>query len=68
VLAREEPALRIWSVDPGDLRTRLQQEASPGEDISHLPLPGTVVPHLLGLLRDRPPSGRYLAAKLATAA
>jgi NAD(P)-dependent dehydrogenase (short-subunit alcohol dehydrogenase family) len=68
VLAREEPALRIWSVDPGDLRTRLQQEASPGEDISHLPLPATVIPHLLGLLRDRPPSGRYLAAKLATAA
>ena len=68
VLAREEPALRIWSVDPGDLRTRLQQEASPGQDISHLPRPETVVPHLLGLLRDRPPSGRYLAAKLATAA
>jgi NAD(P)-dependent dehydrogenase (short-subunit alcohol dehydrogenase family) len=68
VLAREEPALSIWSVDPGDMRTRLQQEASPGEDISHLPRPETVVPHFLGLLRDRPPSGRYLAAKLATAA
>lgn len=67
VLAREEPDLRVWSVDPGDLRTRLQQEASPGEDISHLPLPETVVPHLLALLRDRPPSGRYVAAKLATA-
>jgi NAD(P)-dependent dehydrogenase (short-subunit alcohol dehydrogenase family) len=64
VLAKEEPALRVWAVDPGDLRTRLQQEAFPGEDISDRPLPETVVPHLLALLRDRPPSGRYLAAAL----
>jgi NAD(P)-dependent dehydrogenase (short-subunit alcohol dehydrogenase family) len=67
VLAKEEPDLRVWAVDPGDLRTRLQQEAFPGEDISDRPLPETVVPHLLGLLRDRPPSGRYLAAALVTA-
>ena len=68
VLAKEEPRLRVWAVDPGDLRTRLQQEAFPGEDISDRPLPATVVPHLLGLLHDRPPSGRYVAADLATAA
>jgi NAD(P)-dependent dehydrogenase (short-subunit alcohol dehydrogenase family) len=66
VLALEEPSLRVWSVDPGDLRTRLQQEAFPGEDISDRPLPETVVPHLLALLRDRPPSGRYRAADLPT--
>jgi len=65
VLAVEEPGLRVWSVDPGDLRTRLQQEAFPGEDISDRPLPETVVPHLLELLWDRPPSGRYRAADLA---
>ncbi|MFF5292133.1 SDR family NAD(P)-dependent oxidoreductase [Paractinoplanes globisporus] len=64
VLAKEEPALRVWAVDPGDLRTRLQQEAFPGEDISDRPLPETVVPRLLGLLRDRPESGRYVAAAL----
>jgi NAD(P)-dependent dehydrogenase (short-subunit alcohol dehydrogenase family) len=64
VLAVEEPGLRVWAVDPGDLRTRLQQEAFPGEDISDRPLPETVLPHLLGLLRDRPPSGRYRAADL----
>jgi len=68
VFAKEEPALRFWSVDPGDLRTRLQQEAFPGEDISDRPLPATVVPHLLTLLRDRPPSGRYIAAELAAGA
>jgi NAD(P)-dependent dehydrogenase (short-subunit alcohol dehydrogenase family) len=65
VLALEEPDLRVWAVDPGDLRTRLQQEAFPGEDISDRPLPDTVVPSLLTLLRDRPASGRYRAADLA---
>jgi len=65
VLAEEEPGLRVWSVDPGDLRTRLQQEAFPDEDISDRPLPATVVPPLLDLLRRRPPSGRYRAADLA---
>jgi NAD(P)-dependent dehydrogenase (short-subunit alcohol dehydrogenase family) len=64
VLALEEPSLRVWAVDPGDLRTRLQQEAFPGEDISDRPLPETVVPQFLALLRDRPPSGRYRAADL----
>ena len=68
VLAVEEPGLRVWSVDPGDLRTRLQQEAFPGEDISDRPLPETVVPQLLELLWDRPPSGRYRAADLAAGA
>ena len=64
VLAKEEPAVRVWAVDPGDLRTRLQQEAFPGEDISDRPLPETVVPRLLGLVRDRLESGRYVAAAL----
>jgi len=61
VLAKEEPELRVWSVDPGDLRTRLQQEAFPGEDISDRPLPETVVPYFVKLLDERPASGRYVA-------
>ncbi|WP_441247443.1 SDR family oxidoreductase [Kitasatospora sp. McL0602] len=64
VLAVEEPALRIWAVDPGDMRTRMHQEAFPGEDISDRPLPATVVPALRTLLRERPASGRYQAAEL----
>ena len=65
VLAAEEPALAaVWAVDPGDMRTRMHQEAFPGEDISDRPLPATVVPGLLSLLRDRPASGRYRAADL----
>ncbi len=68
VLAAEEPDLRVWWVDPGDLRTRMHAEAFPGEDISDRPLPEAVVPGLLRLVRDQPPSGRYRAADLLTGA
>jgi len=58
----EESGLTAYAVDPGDMRTQMHQDAFPGEDISDRPLPATVVPHLLGLLDARPPSGRYKAA------
>jgi NAD(P)-dependent dehydrogenase (short-subunit alcohol dehydrogenase family) len=64
VLAEEEKELRVWVVDPGDMRTRMHQEAFPGEDISDRPLPESVVPAFRELLRDRPVSGRYRAAEL----
>jgi NAD(P)-dependent dehydrogenase (short-subunit alcohol dehydrogenase family) len=67
VLAAEEPALRVWWVDPGDMRTRMHQEAFPGEDISDRPLPAAVVPAIRRLLDDRPPSGRIRAADLLAA-
>jgi NAD(P)-dependent dehydrogenase (short-subunit alcohol dehydrogenase family) len=62
-LAAEEGLLG-YAVDPGDMRTQMQADAYPGEDISDRPLPETVVPKLLGLVRDRLPSGRYRAADL----
>jgi NAD(P)-dependent dehydrogenase (short-subunit alcohol dehydrogenase family) len=65
VLAAEEPDLRVWSFDPGDMRTRMHQEAFPGEDISDRPEPETVVPAIRALLRLRAPSGRFRAADLA---
>jgi NAD(P)-dependent dehydrogenase (short-subunit alcohol dehydrogenase family) len=64
VLAAEEPAVRVWCVDPGDLRTRMHQEAFPGEDISDRPLPETVVPAFVHLVTTRPPSGRVRLAEL----
>jgi NAD(P)-dependent dehydrogenase (short-subunit alcohol dehydrogenase family) len=64
VLAAEEPAIRVWRVDPGDLRTAMHAEAFPGEDISDRPEPGTVVPAFLRLISERLPSGRYRAAEL----
>ncbi len=64
VLAVEEPAVPVWSFDPGDMRTRMHQDAFPGEDISDRPEPATVVPALRRLLADRPASGRVKAADL----
>jgi NAD(P)-dependent dehydrogenase (short-subunit alcohol dehydrogenase family) len=64
ILAAEQPQLRVYSVDPGDMRTRTYQEAFPGEDISHLPLPETSVPGLLALIEGTLPSGRYQAREL----
>ncbi|MGL4178595.1 MAG: SDR family NAD(P)-dependent oxidoreductase [Dermatophilaceae bacterium] len=66
-VAAENPAVPVYVVDPGDLRTELHQSAFPGEDISDRPLPATVAPRLLALLEHRPPSGRYRAAELDTA-
>jgi NAD(P)-dependent dehydrogenase (short-subunit alcohol dehydrogenase family) len=65
ILAAEEPAVRVWWVDPGDLRTRMHQEAFPGEDISDRPLPETVVPAFVRLVAEAPPSGRIRLADLA---
>jgi len=59
VLAAEEPAITVWRVDPGDVRTEMHQLAFPGEDISDRALPEEVAPGLLGLLFERPESGRY---------
>jgi len=64
VLAAEEPAVRVWWVDPGDMNTRMHQEAFPGEDISDRQPPEAVVPALLELIDRDPPSGRYQAADL----
>ena len=64
VLAAEEHVLRVWWVDPGDLRTDMHQLAFPGEDISDRPLPASVVPGFLRLIAERLPSGRYRAADL----
>ena len=61
VLAVENPSLRIYWVDPGDMRTQMQQEAFPGEDISDRPLPDESVPGFLALLEGDLASGRYAA-------
>jgi NAD(P)-dependent dehydrogenase (short-subunit alcohol dehydrogenase family) len=65
ILAAENPDLRVYWVDPGDMRTQMHQEAFPGEDISDRPLPEESVPGLLELLTGEQPSGRYAARTLA---
>jgi NAD(P)-dependent dehydrogenase (short-subunit alcohol dehydrogenase family) len=59
-----ETGLSTYAVDPGDMRTAMHQDGFPGEDISDRPLPDTVVPHLLALLRLRPASGRLVASDI----
>jgi len=61
-----ETGLTAYVVDPGDMDTQMHRDAEPGEDLSHLPQPETVVPRILALLDRRPTSGRYRAADIAT--
>lgn len=64
VLAAEEPALRVYALDPGDMRTQMQADAFPGEDIGDRPEPETVLPAVRRLVDGGLPSGRYVAADL----
>jgi NAD(P)-dependent dehydrogenase (short-subunit alcohol dehydrogenase family) len=66
ILGAEQPGLRVYAVDPGDMRTQMHQDAFPGEDISDRPEPENVVPALLELLRTRPRSGRLRASDFRT--
>jgi NAD(P)-dependent dehydrogenase (short-subunit alcohol dehydrogenase family) len=66
VLAAEHPELRVWWVDPGDMNTRMQQEAFPDEDVSDRPPPEDSVPGILRLLDENAPSGRYQARPSTT--
>jgi NAD(P)-dependent dehydrogenase (short-subunit alcohol dehydrogenase family) len=65
ILGAEQPTVRVYSFDPGDMRTEMHQRAFPGEDISDRPEPELVVPSFLQLLEARPESGRYRASDLA---
>ena len=65
ILAAENPTLRIYWVDPGDMRTQMLQEAFPDEDISDRPLPEKSVSGLITLIEGGMPSGRYRAQELA---
>ena len=68
VLGAEEPDLRVYAVDPGDMRTQMQADAFPGEDISDRAEPESVVPALRRLIGGDLPSGRYIAAELVVPA
>jgi NAD(P)-dependent dehydrogenase (short-subunit alcohol dehydrogenase family) len=63
VLGVEEPGLRVWTVDPGDMATGLYAAAVPG-DTEPRPAPAAVVPAFLRLLDERPAGGRHVASAL----
>lgn len=64
VLAAERPDLAVFAFDPGDMHTRMHQEAFPGQDISDRPLPEVAIPALLALIDQRPSSGRLSRAQM----
>jgi NAD(P)-dependent dehydrogenase (short-subunit alcohol dehydrogenase family) len=68
IFAAEQAGLRVYWVDPGDMRTQMHQDAFPGEDISDRPPPEESVPGLLALIEGSLPSGRYRASELAKVA
>jgi NAD(P)-dependent dehydrogenase (short-subunit alcohol dehydrogenase family) len=68
VFAEENPEIRTFWVDPGDMNTQMQQEAFPGEDVSDRPPPEDSVPGLVALLEGDWASGRYQARALPAAA
>jgi NAD(P)-dependent dehydrogenase (short-subunit alcohol dehydrogenase family) len=68
ILGAEHPSLRVYAVDPGDMRTDMHQAAFPGEDISDRPPPEDSVPALVELIESDLPSGRYQARDIVPAA
>lgn len=68
VLAAENPELKVYWVDPGDMRTDMHQAAYPGEDISDRPLPQERVPGFIALIDSDLPSGRYSISEMTPAA
>lgn len=64
VLAAENASIRVYWVDPGDMRTDMHQAAYPAEDINDRPLPEVRVPAFMKLLDGDFPSGRYVASTL----
>jgi NAD(P)-dependent dehydrogenase (short-subunit alcohol dehydrogenase family) len=67
VLGAEHPGFRVYAVDPGDMRTQMQQEAFPGEDISDRPPPEDSLPGVLTLIEGDLPSGLYRTNDLVAA-
>jgi NAD(P)-dependent dehydrogenase (short-subunit alcohol dehydrogenase family) len=68
IFAEENPTMRVYWVDPGDMQTQMQQEAFPGEDISDRGLPEDSARGVVELLTGDYASGRYAARNLSTKA
>lgn len=64
MLGEEEPGLRVWAVDPGDMATDLYAAAVPEEADEVRPTPESVAPAFLRLVRERPAGGRFAAPAL----
>lgn len=61
-------SIGVVSVDPGDMRTQMHQDAFPGEDISDRPRPDSTLPFWAWLISQRPVdvSGQRYTAQAET--
>jgi NAD(P)-dependent dehydrogenase (short-subunit alcohol dehydrogenase family) len=64
VLGAEEPGIRVYAVDPGEMQTAMLREAFPHDDLSDRANPADVAEQLLALVDGDLPSGRYSAGAL----
>ena len=60
--------VRAYIVDPGEMNTRMHQDAEPGVDLSHLPSPRAAAPAFVHLVEDETASfGRFSAQQMTAA-
>ncbi len=60
--------IHLYIVDPGDMNTRMHQEAEPGVNLSHLPSPEAVAPAFIHLIEEEPADAlRFQAPQLLVA-
>jgi NAD(P)-dependent dehydrogenase (short-subunit alcohol dehydrogenase family) len=60
--------VRAYIVDPGEMNTRMHQDAEPGVDLSHLPSPRAAAPAFVRLVEDETASfGRFSAQQMPAA-
>jgi NAD(P)-dependent dehydrogenase (short-subunit alcohol dehydrogenase family) len=61
----EGSGVRVYVVDPGDMKTQMHREAEPGVDLSHLPGPELSAPAFVHLIeQETAPFGRFEAQAL----
>jgi short-subunit dehydrogenase len=48
----EGSAIRVLTIDPGDMDTQMHRDAEPGVDLSHLAKPEAVAPAIITLIED----------------
>lgn len=61
VLAAEEPDVRVWAVDPGEMRTQMLADAVGEADAAEAGDPADAAAAIVRLVAARPGSGRYEA-------
>lgn len=70
ILAAElaDTGVRVYIVDPGEMNTRMHQDAEPGVDLSHLPPPAASAPAFVRLVEGEAAAfGRFAAQRMTAA-